>query len=135
VEVKALRYLEALLMKFAMVFVTIFLVFGIGYGVNVMEIFLLSLVVTGVGFVGDLLLYPKLGNNIATAGDFVLSFVLLWIFGGLWIQNPDFSLITASIFTAFLLAAGEWFYHIYLTKRLWNKKETSHTLKHEPKRY
>ncbi|HSI68481.1 MAG TPA: DUF2512 family protein [Planococcus sp. (in: firmicutes)] len=130
-----MKYAEAFLMKFAMVFVSIFVIFGLVFGVELMEILWISLVITVIGFVGDLLLYPKFGNNLATAGDLVLSFVLLWLLGALWIQNPDFSLVTASILTAILLAAGEWFYHIYLSKRVWNKKETSHTLKHEPKRY
>lgn len=127
-----MKYLEALLIKFAMVFSVVFIILGLVYGVGIFEISLLSLIVTVIGFVGDLIIYPKTSNKVATGGDFVLVFLIVWL-GGLWlIENPDFSLIMPALYTAVLIAAGEWFFHIYLTKRLWAHKETSHTLEQEP---
>ncbi|WP_142826882.1 DUF2512 family protein [Planococcus soli] len=127
-----MKYLEALLIKFAMVFSVVFIILGLVYGVGIFDIFILSLLVAVIGFVGDLIIYPKTSNKVATGGDFVLVFLITW-FGGLWlIENPDFSLIMATLYTAVLIAAGEWFFHIYLTKRVWTHKETSHTLEQEP---
>jgi uncharacterized membrane protein (UPF0136 family) len=126
--VKELKYIEALIMKFAMTFAVLFIVLGLAYGVEVFDIFLISLVITLIGFAGDLIIYPRTSNKVATAGDFVLSFVVVWLMGELLIENPDFSLVMAAIFSAALLAAGEWFFHIYLTKRLWGHKETSKTV-------
>ena len=129
-----MKYLEAILIKFAMVFSVLFVILGIAYGVEVFEIFILSLIITAVGFIGDLMIYPKTSNKVATGGDFVLVFLIVWL-GGLWlINNPDFSLVMPAIFSALLIAVGEWFFHIYLTKRIWEQKETSHTLKQEPNR-
>jgi len=132
--VKELRYIEALLMKFAMVFAVLFVILGLTYGVEVFDIFLLSLVITLVGFIGDLVLYPRTSNKVATGGDLVLSFLIVWLLGLALIENPDFSLVTAAIFSAIVLAAGEWFFHIYLTKRLWEQKETSKTIKRDAPR-
>lgn len=129
-----MKYLEAILIKFAMVFSVLFVILGIAYGVEVFEIFILSLIITAVGFIGDLIIYPKTSNKVATGGDFVLVFLIVWL-GGLWlINNPDFSLVMPAIYSALLIAVGEWFFHIYLTKRIWEQKETSHTLKQEPNR-
>ncbi|MBD8014773.1 DUF2512 family protein [Microbacterium sp. APC 3898] len=129
-----MKYLEAILIKFAMVFSVLFVILGIAYGVEVFEIFILSLIITAVGFIGDLTIYPKTSNKVATGGDFVLVFLIVWL-GGLWlINNPDFSLVMPAIYSALLIAVGEWFFHIYLTKRIWEQKETSHTLKQEPNR-
>jgi hypothetical protein len=129
-----MKYLEAILIKFAMVFSVLFVILGIAYGVEVFEIFILSLIITAVGFIGDLTIYPKTSNKVATGGDFVLVFLIVWL-GGLWlINNPYFSLVMPAIYSALLIAVGEWFFHIYLTKRIWEQKETSHTLKQEPNR-
>lgn len=129
-----MKYLEAILIKFAMVFSVLFVILGIAYEVEVFEIFILSLIITAVGFIGDLTIYPKTSNKVATGGDFVLVFLIVWL-GGLWlINNPDFSLVMPAIYSALLIAVGEWFFHIYLTKRIWEQKETSHTLKLEPNR-
>lgn len=130
-----MKYLEAFVIKFAMIFAVLFLVLGLAYGVGVFDIFLISIIFSVLGFVGDLIIYPKTSNKIATGGDLILAFVAVWLLGLLFIENPDFSLVMAAIYSAVLIAVGEWFFHIYLTKRVWKEKETSHTLKHEPKRY
>lgn len=129
-----MKYIEALLMKFAMVFAVLFIILGIAYGTEVFDIFLISLVVTAVGFIGDLIIYPRTSNKVATGGDFILDFILIWLLAELWIENPEQSMLMPALFSAALLAAGEWFYHIYLKKRLWEHKETSHTLDQEPNR-
>ncbi|WP_033542569.1 DUF2512 family protein [Planococcus sp. CAU13] len=130
-----MKYIEALLMKFAMVFSVLFVILGLTYGVEVFDIFIISLIITVIGFVGDLVIYPKTSNKVATGGDFVLVFLLVWLLGMWLIENPDFSIVMAALFTAVVVAAGEWFFHIYLTKRVWEQKETSHTTEHdEPRR-
>lgn len=130
-----MKYIEALLIKFAMIFAVLFVILGLVYGVELFEIFVLSLIITIVGFAGDLIIYPKTSNRVATGGDFVIVFLLVWLLGMWLIDTPDFSLIMAALFTAVIVAAGEWFFHIYLTKRVWEQKETSHTTEtDEPRR-
>ncbi len=129
-----MKHIEAILMKFAMSFAVVFLILGLIYGVSVFTIFLISLAITAIGYAGDMVIYPLTSNMMATGGDLVLAFLLVWLLGEFLIENPDFSILAASIYTAILIASGEWFYHIYLKKRLWDQKETSHTLKQEPNR-
>ena len=129
-----MKYIEALLIKFAMIFSVLFVILGLAFGVELYEIFIISLIITAVGFVGDLIIYPKTSNKIATGGDFVIVFLAVWLLGLWLIATPDFSLIMAALFSALLIAAGEWFFHIYLTKRVWEQKETSHTTEHDEPR-
>jgi len=42
--------------------------------------------------------------------------------------------LSPPVISALLMAAGEWFFHLYMKKRVWEQKETSHTLKQEPNR-
>ena len=129
-----MKYIEALLIKFAMIFSVLFVILGLAFGVELFEIFILSLIITVLGFVGDLIIYPKTSNRVATGGDFVIVFLLVWLLGMWLIENLDFSLLLAAFFSAALVAAGEWFFHIYLTKRVWEQKETSHTTEHDEPR-
>lgn len=129
-----MKYIEALLIKFAMIFAVLFIILGLVYGVELFELFIISLIITAVGFVGDLIIYPKTSNKTATGGDFIIVFLAVWLLGLWLIENPDFSLILAALFSALLVAAGEWFFHIYLTKRVWEQKETSHTIEHDEPR-
>ncbi|EGA88732.1 hypothetical protein GPDM_13816 [Planococcus donghaensis MPA1U2] len=127
-------YIEALFIKFSMIFAVLFIILGLVYGVEVFEIFVFTIIITVVGFVGDLIIYPKTSNKLATGGDFFIVFIAVWLLGLWMIENIDFSIVMASIFSALLVAAGEWFFHIYLTKRVWGKKETSHTTEHDEPR-
>lgn len=129
-----MKYVEALVIKFAMIFAVLFIILGLVYGVGLFEIFIISLIITAVGFIGDLVIYPKTSNKTATGGDFVIVFLAVWLVGILLIESPDFSLILAAVYSALLVAAGEWFFHIYLTKRVWEQKETSHTIEHDEPR-
>ncbi|RNF40279.1 DUF2512 family protein [Planococcus salinus] len=129
-----MKYLEAFIVKFAMIFAVLFIVLGLAYGVQVFEIFIISVILSVVGFVGDLTIYPSTSNKVATGGDLVLAFAAVWLIGLWMIENPDFSLVMAAIYSAVLIAAGEWFFHIYLTKRVWKQKETSHTTTHDEPR-
>lgn len=129
-----MKYIEAFIIKFAMIFAVLFIVLGLAYGVEVFDIFLISIILTVVGFIGDLTIYPSTSNKVATGGDLVLSFAAVWLLGLWLIDNPDFSLVMAAIYSAVLIAIGEWFFHIYLTKRVWEHKETSHTTTHDEPR-
>ena len=93
-----MKYIEALLIKFAMIFSALFIILGLAFGVELYEIFIISLIITAVGFVGDLIIYPKTSNKIATGGDFVIVFLAVWLLGLWLIANPDFSLIMAALF-------------------------------------
>jgi uncharacterized membrane protein YvlD (DUF360 family) len=133
--VEKLRHVEAFIMKYVMTFVVLFIVLGLAFGVQVGDIALISLAVSVIGFIGDLVIYPRTSNKVAVGGDFVLSFIVVWLMGMALVNDPGFSPFWAALSSAVLIAVGEWFFHIYLSKRVFGDKETSHTLKHEPKRY
>ncbi|WP_434400218.1 YndM family protein [Planococcus sp. 11815] len=84
-----MKHIEAILMKFAMSFAVVFLILGLIYGVSVFNIFIISLVITAIGYAGDMLIFPRTSNKLATGGDLVLAFVIVWLLGEFLIEKPD----------------------------------------------
>lgn len=100
---------------------------------------LISAVLTILSYiVGDLLLFRKSGNDmevnsdhskrntIATLADAVLSFLVIWLMGkSLFLNDGD--VLQASLISALLIAAGEWFFHKYLDKHVFDEKHPDDT--------
>ncbi|HEY4553243.1 MAG TPA: DUF2512 family protein [Bacillaceae bacterium] len=64
-------------------------------------------------FTGDMMVLPRMGNIAATVGDFVLSFLVIWM--GLNMAGYD-DVAGEAFATALVIAAGEYFYHKWLMK-------------------
>lgn len=61
---------------------------------------------------GDMWILPKYGNFLAVVADLGLGALVLWAMSR---ALPQFILPAAGIWTiAIVLAAGEWFFHMYL---------------------
>lgn len=61
---------------------------------------------------GDMWILPKYGNLAAVLVDLGLGALVVWAMEQ---ALPQFNLTTAGIWTiAVVLAAGEWFFHLYL---------------------
>jgi hypothetical protein len=61
---------------------------------------------------GDMWILPKYGNVVAVLVDLGLGALVVWVMGR---ALPQFVLSTAGVWTiAVILAAGEWFFHLYL---------------------
>src|SRR5690625_7531789 len=74
------RHLRAVGIKFVLVSIVILSLFGIFYHVTFSYLLFMCLVTTGVSYgVGDLLIYPRLGNLWSTVIDSVTYFSVLWV--------------------------------------------------------
>jgi uncharacterized membrane protein YcaP (DUF421 family) len=61
---------------------------------------------------GDMWILPKYGNVVAVLADLGMAALVVWAMAG---ALPQFILTTAGVWTiAVVLAAGEWFFHLYL---------------------
>lgn len=106
----------------------VWIVFGFFYGVDFNEILTISVIVTLNAYaIGDLLLLRYFNNAIATASDFVLSFLIIWFLASLTIEAV-IPIVTASFISALLISTGEWFFHNYLEHQLFqHNTKNDHT--------
>ncbi|WP_171016801.1 YndM family protein [Pseudalkalibacillus caeni] len=110
-----MEHVRAFLIKFGIITVVLLLVFGLFYGVDFADIVSISLILSIVAYIGDLAIMPRVGNTIATLGDIALSYVMLYVLGGLFIEAA-IPLGWASFISAVIIGGGEFFFHRYLQK-------------------
>ena len=112
-----MKHVYALIIKYIMVTVMLYIVLGLFYRVGFGDILFLSLIVTALIYLlGDLLVLPMGGNVMATVADFAIALVAVWLVGGFWL-NYGISIVPA-LYAAILIGAGEWFFHKYLVGRI-----------------
>src|SRR5699024_7681157 len=80
-------YLKTLSIKALAIGITVFSLFGIFYNADVMNLFWISLLTTGLAFlIGDLFVLRRFGNVTASIADFPLAFLSIWLLGSLFIE-------------------------------------------------
>jgi Kef-type K+ transport system membrane component KefB len=126
-----LEHVKALVIKFVMVAVVLGIILTGFFDVSLTDSLLISVVLTILAYVaGDLLIFRTAGdrsdqgrrNLIATISDAVLAFLVIWFMGNSLIAG-DGDIITASIISAIVIAAGEWFFHKYLDSHVFHEKQ------------
>ncbi|TYR80587.1 DUF2512 family protein [Priestia megaterium] len=108
-----MKLLTILLIKF----VTCLIAFAIGldlfFEATIVDIVSFSLFVTIVSYMlGDRIILPALGNMAATTFDFVLTYMSVWIFGSILLENY-LQIAWGSILSAAIITAVEVLVHRY----------------------
>lgn len=119
-----MSHVKPIVMKF-MIYSIIILFVLLFYGFSFGSLLLLAAIMATVTYVfGDLLILPLKGNLIATVvdGGVVLLGVLFWIAPSFGLE---FSIFAGAIFVAVMIAACEWFFHIYVIGRSWREGRES----------
>jgi hypothetical protein len=75
-----------------------------------------TLVIGTIGYFGDLMIMPRIGNVSAVALDALTVFVVMWAVQAIFLPNGNVSFSWALI-TALLIGAFEWVYHRYLMEK------------------
>ncbi|MGD9567456.1 MAG: DUF2512 family protein [Sedimentibacter sp.] len=123
-----MRTSMTLLYKFITTFIAAWLAFAL-IDQNLMSI-ILTVAFAGVAFkymLGDLFIFPTIGNMLASIIDGVLAAVTAYVFD---LFSSSFSTSsTGLIIFAALIAISEYFFHIYLLK---NEKVTRNEFHREP---
>lgn len=94
-----------------------FSIFGIFYNMSLTGLFLITFIVAGVTFIGDLFLLDKLNQVIAILGDLALFFVLYWVLGSLFITDGT-PLLLAALTAAYFGTVAEAVFHIYMMDKV-----------------
>ncbi|MFD1427183.1 YndM family protein [Kroppenstedtia sanguinis] len=112
------RYLKALLIKFAMTFVILWLVLASFRVISFPSVFTASIVLTVVSFlIGDLLILPRFGNVVATMADLALTWFGIWVLAPI-LLGAFAPLGAASFMSAFFIAMGEILFHKYMKNQV-----------------
>ncbi|MEB5480329.1 YndM family protein [Shouchella clausii] len=112
-------------------FIASFIAFTIGFfyfpEATFVDVTTFALLVTVVSYIaGDLFLLPRFGNTIALVGDFLFTYLAVWIFGSVLFHN--YMLIAwGSILSAFVITIGEVFVHRYMLKHSRSVKSNEST--------
>lgn len=110
-------HIKALGIKFIVISVTVFSLFGIFYDATLSNLFWISLLVTGISYlIGDLFILRKFGNITASIADFPLAFLSLWVLGSLFLAE-GIPIVTISVLAAFFITCCEPFIHGYIENR------------------
>ncbi|AXF55921.1 YndM family protein [Salicibibacter kimchii] len=119
-----MRYVGALIIKLLMITLVLWVLLGFFGGVSFANILLVSVLLTGVSFlVGDLYVLQNFGNTLATVVDFALTGAGLWVLGA--VLFPFEGLVLYCIVSAFGIATGEGFFHLYMERFVLNNPESS----------
>lgn len=120
-----MKHLMALGIKFIFTSIVLLSVFGIYYNSTILEIVMISTLVTGVAYVvGDLFILPRFGNVVATLADMGLAFLSIWGLSTLFIDPPD-RLVLASLLSAVFIMLAEALFHAYLENKVLDKGENN----------
>lgn len=94
------------------------------YGVEIIDIFITSIALTVLGYIGDIFLMPKIGNMIATAGDFILALAVVWIMG-IYLFDPAVPVGRAAFIISLVLIIGEMYLHQYIKLHIFEPRVTN----------
>ncbi|MEK4300412.1 DUF2512 family protein [Oceanobacillus sp. FSL W8-0428] len=108
-----MRYILAFLFKLVMTTVILGITLGMIFNISFSNLVITSLILTAVGFAGDMLILPRIGNVAAAVGDFALAYIIIWGIGS-FLYDSLLSVDAAALIAAFLITIGELFYHRYL---------------------
>lgn len=117
-------YMKAFLMKFLMITLVLWIVLGIFYDVSITDILITSVVLSVVGYVGDIFILPLIGNVWAALADFVLAYAIIWLIGS-YIYEQPVSLGSAAFISSLLLMMGEFFLHRYMQMNIFEPKKAN----------
>ena len=108
------KYVVPLLIKFTIIFFVSGVILWM-FGMSYMNIFLLSILVTVITFVVDMVILPRYGNVIATIVDFGIVFVVI-LLGSAFLFGSEGGIGWAALTPATVIALGEAFFHKFLRK-------------------
>ncbi|MDQ0229349.1 YndM family protein [Metabacillus malikii] len=113
-----MKHLTILLLKF----ITCLIAFGVGldlfFDATFADILSFSLFLTIASYVlGDRIILPQLGRRAAAVSDFLLTYLSVWIFGSILLDNY-LQIGWGSIIAATIVTASEILVHLFLEERL-----------------
>ncbi|MCD8510794.1 MAG: YndM family protein [Bacillus sp. (in: Bacteria)] len=118
-----MKHVIALAIKFsiaAIVFLSTLTLFQVPVSV-ILTLTLVSII--PAYFIGDLFIYPRFGNLIATIADFAYYTVVVWAFMAATVGTSGTTIVTNALFTAIFISFVEALFHGFYMNRVVNLEE------------
>ncbi|WP_421385162.1 YndM family protein [Bacillus salacetis] len=113
-----MKHLNVLLMKFVASLIVFWISLDLFFEAAFVDILSFSLLITVASyFVGDQILLPRIGKMNAVVTDFFLTYLIVWIFGGILFESY-LQVAWGSIISALLIAGSEVLVHSYILKNI-----------------
>lgn len=122
-----MTHVKLLTLKFVVTLGILFIILGLGFDVSFGNVFLISLVVSALGYLGDVTILKKFNNTMATSGDFVLSFAVIYFMTDALTVGDD--VFVATMIATVSLAIFEYFFHQTVARSLDQKKKENHKVR------
>jgi hypothetical protein len=116
--------MKALFMKFLMITAVLWVVLSLIYDVSFTDVVITSVVLTAVGYVGDVFILPKIGNVWAAISDFVIAYAIIYFLGS-YIYEQPLALGTAAFISALILMVGELLLHRYMHTNIFEPRKSN----------
>ncbi|MGV3464944.1 MAG: YndM family protein [Heyndrickxia sp.] len=105
-----MRDVTALIIKF----VTCWIAYAVGldlfFDAAWTDVVSFSVLTTIVSYLGDRIMLSRIGNRNSLIADFLLSYLIVWIFGSV-LLNSYMQIAWGSIISAVIITAGEFLVH------------------------
>lgn len=132
-RIQCMNNIKYLLIKLTITTTVLFLILGFLQWVDIPNILLISLLITGISYIiGDLFILPRFGKIIASIVNFELIFLTIWFLSSFFIQTA-YSVFITSFIIAFLIVCSESFHHILMLDRVLNPVERNPSERSLPK--
>src|SRR5699024_2144122 len=109
-----MEYMKAFAIKFAIVSVVIYSIYGVFLNESMGNLFwLIVLIIWALFVIGDLLLLALIWTVLSTILDFVFIYLFLYLSIALFFQETS-SPILASLASAYYIACSDPLFHVYV---------------------
>lgn len=112
-----MQILKAAIIKVVSIGVFTFSVYGIFHYASISRLLLMTLIISGVTFIGDMFILPRINQAVAAIADFASLFVLYLILGNMVIGGTT-NIVLPAFAAALFAGAAELFYHMYIMDRV-----------------
>lgn len=117
-----MKHIYALMIKFVIVALMLWIVLSITTNLSFADIIYLSVAVTVIAYViGDLLILSATNNVIATIADLVIALVTIYLYN--YLLATQMISFWDALIAAVVLGVDEWFFHRYVSRKILNNYE------------
>lgn len=114
---------KAIVIKAMLVLPVVWIILTLFNDVHFLDSTIIGLGLLIISYIaGDLVMLPKTGNIVSTIADLVLAFIIVW--AGLELFGYTDTVLN-SLVTAVIVAVGEYLFHIWLFKNVYNNPNHS----------
>ncbi len=113
-----MKHIHVLFIKFVASLIVFWVSLDLFFDATIVDILSFSILLTVVSyFIGDQILLPRIGNLNSVIVDFFLTYLIVWIFGGILFESY-LQVAWGSIISAILIAGSEVFVHSYILRTI-----------------